>query len=646
MSSVSTRRAPKSQGGLARLVSKFENLGASKTPQDIGSAGEVRHGSIPASRFSDAQPVQENTRDGAFGSSKTLASPSLAPTSTTRGQLKTPLRDSRAGTTANTSSKVGKLMSRRGLAVADMRRLFERGNDKTVTSNVARTTTYEPKRVALPTTATECNDHKPLSLASSPMKASSTVNEAGTLANRQEDEGIVPDLDSIHRHVEHPEYLPRPLTSPDRSFRTPGESRAAIEDSKSTWQRNEPRFKLQGGVFLDKTPSPLKSMVVTDVGTWRPKPFDTSEVVLDSENGNLRHDGRYLVNSFERVRGDGPELLEDVQPGVTLCYPCRDAVLSSMTYTDGDAKELLNDKQPLLQNKAEQVERAIGPSLETPPRPIISQQGSVRPASTQDGPQPPRSGTLSGNGRRLKETIGLFESMSNQANREDGLRHIRKVSSSPTLQRTAATKSKLARDNLEPETTRTGDVPSPPRLLSPIEDRPPQPYTRSPGVDSASSQASDIKPLLYTKPAMIKTKRHKKHFGSLFRSEWRRKAKLRSEGGGKQSFPVQRQGYNIDGEGGFDFEQKYHRISCDETWTDGSEASSTTHEPMMPHRHPSLRLLRRRLMSRSHGLFVSEAQCTLEQPQPVRDNELRNLTSLGSLFRERMAALRARAQTE
>ncbi|QYS95557.1 hypothetical protein H0G86_002844 [Trichoderma simmonsii] len=228
--------------------------------------------------------------------------------------------------------------------------------------------------------------------------------------------------------------------------------------------------------------------------------------------------------------------------------------------------------------------------------------------------------------------------MSHQANRDDIFGNIPKISSSPTFQRTAATKGKPASDKLERAAAKSEDVPPPPRLLSPIEDRPPRPYARSPGVDSASSQASDIKPLLYTTPSMIKTRRHEKHFGSLFRSGWRRKAKLRSEDGA-----VQRQGYNIDGEAGFDFEQKYHKISCDETWTDGSEASSTTHEPMIADRHPSLRLLRRRLMSRSHGLFVSEAHCTLEQPQPVRSNELRNLPSL---FRERMAVLRARAQTE
>ncbi|KKP04615.1 hypothetical protein THAR02_03305 [Trichoderma harzianum] len=553
MSSVSTRRAPKSQGGLARLVSKFENLGASKTPQDIGSAGEIRNDPIPASKIPDAQPVRKNARDRVVGSSKTLAPPSLDPTIATRGRLETPLKDSHAGTTATPSSKVGKLISRRGLAVADMRRLFERGNDKTNTSNVARTTTYEPKRVASPTTTTECNDHKPLSLADSPMKGSSTTNEASRLANGQEERDIVPDMDSIHGHVEHPEYLPRPLTSPDRFSRPPGENKAAMEDNKSTWQRNEPRFKIQGGVFLHKTPAPLKNMVVTD-------------------------------------------------------------------------------------NKAEQVERAPRFSLETPSRPVTSQQASVGLTSTQDGSQPPRSGILSGSSRRLKETIGLFESMSHQGNRDDRLGNIPKISSSPTFQRPAATKGKLASDKLERAVVKSEDVPPPSRLLSPIEDRPPRPYARSPGVDSASSQASDIKPLLYTTPSMVKTRRHEKHFGSLFRSGWRRRAKLRSEDGA-----VQRQGYNIDGEAGFDFEQKYHKISCDETWTDGSEASSTTHEPMIADRHPSLRLLRRRLMSRSHGLFVSEAHCTLEQPQPVRSNELRNLPSL---FRERMAVLRARAQTE
>lgn len=205
--------------------------------------------------------------------------------------------------------------------------------------DVARTTTYEPKRVASPTTTTECNDHKPLSLAGSPMKGSSTTNEASRLANGQEETDIVPDLDSIHGHVEHPEYLPRPLTSPDRFSRPPGENKAAMDDNKSTWQRNEPRFKIQGGVFLHKTPAPLKNMVVTDVGTWRPMPLDTSEVTLRSEDGDLRNDDQHLAHSFERVKGDDPELLENLQTGVTLCYPCRDIVLSSMTYTDDDAKE-------------------------------------------------------------------------------------------------------------------------------------------------------------------------------------------------------------------------------------------------------------------------------------------------------------------
>lgn len=129
----------------------------------------------------------------------------------------------------------------------------------------------------------------------------------------------------------------------------------------------------------------------------------------------------------------------------------------------------------------------------------------------------------------------------------------------------------------------------------------------------------------------------------MIRSDWRRKTKSSSEDGGQHSFLVQRPGYNVDGEGGADFQQEYRAIPCEETSINGCEASSTKQKPGIGDRHPSLRLLRRRLISRSHGLFVSQAHCTLQQPQPVRGKEIRRLTSL---CRERMAALRARAQTE
>ncbi|EHK23994.1 uncharacterized protein TRIVIDRAFT_200313 [Trichoderma virens Gv29-8] len=649
MSAVGTRRAQASQGGLARLVSKFENLGASKPPQDIGSAYEARDYPTLASKFPDAPLVQENPRDKAVGASRTVTSPSLAPMSAsiaTQDRLEPRLRSSHVVDTATPLSKTGKLISRRGLAVADMRRLFEQGLDETANSNVARTATYEPKRITSPTVTNECSHHITASHAKAPMKGPSVITEVDALVKPDlQEERDVPDLASIHRHVEHPEYLPRPLASPDRSSRHLLESQVGIEDSKSTWQRNEPRFKLQGGVFLHKTPSPLKNMVVTEIGTWHPKACDTSEAVSHPEGRSLRSDD-------QRRKADDLELLENLQPGVTLCYPCHDAVLSSMTYTDSYAKEPrgpplpLSKSVPSQQSKVSNLRRKFDsalPSPQTPPRPIAARQGSERQAFTQDGSHLLRSGNFSAKDRRLKETIGLFESMSHQANREDRFGHIPKISSSPTFRRTAASKSKLAGDAPEQAVIKAWDGPPPPRLLSPVANGPPRSYNRSPGMDSISSQASDLKPLLYTKPSMIKRNRHGKNFGTLIRSDWRRKTKSSSEDDGQQIFPVRRQGYNVDGEGGADFEQKYQEISREETWTDDSEASSTIQKPSIADRHPSLRLLRRRLMSRSHGLFVSQVHCALEQPQPVRGKELRSLTTL---CRERMAALRARAQTE
>ncbi|KAL7951967.1 hypothetical protein V8C42DRAFT_356982 [Trichoderma barbatum] len=567
MSSVSTRRAPLSQGGLARLVSKFENLGASSnSPQDIAAAThETRDHPTLTSRFQDAPSVQEKERDNAVRESRTATSPSLAPiraSLVTYSQLETPVRKTHVGKTATPSPKVGKLILRRGLAVADMRRLFERGLDESAASNVVQTATYDPKRAASPTITKEDNDNKTFSLAGSPMKGSSFITEAGILAkpDLHEERDIVSDLVSIHCHVEHPEYLPRPLASPDRSSQHPGESRIAIKDSKSTstWQRNEPRFKLQGGVFLHKTPSPLKNMVVTEIGTWHPKPCGALEVVSVSENRNLRSDEQGLA-SLKSGKRDDLELLENLQP------------------------EPRESRSPLL------------PTSKSVP----FQQSKVS------------------NLRRKFD--GAFSS-------------------------TAATKSKVASDKQQEQATaRAWDAPPPPRLLSPVENGPPRSYNRSPGMDSVSSQASDIKPLLYTKPSLIKASRHRKKIGEMIRSDWRRKAKSSSEDGEQRNFPVQRKGYNVDGEGGAAFEQKYQEIPCEETWTDGSEISSTKQKPIIADRHPSLHLLRRRLMSRSHGLFVSQAHCMLEQPQPVRGKELRRLTSL---CRERMAAMRARALTE
>lgn len=139
MSSASTRRAPPSHGGLARLVSRFENLGASsKSHQDIGAAQAARDHPTLISKSPDASLVQQETRDNAAEASRTVVSPSLAPTGAslaTHGRLETSVRDSHIDSTATPSSKVGKLISRRGSAVAEMRRLFERGLDDNAASS-------------------------------------------------------------------------------------------------------------------------------------------------------------------------------------------------------------------------------------------------------------------------------------------------------------------------------------------------------------------------------------------------------------------------------------------------------------------------------------------------------------------------------
>ncbi|KAL7929543.1 hypothetical protein V8C35DRAFT_324991 [Trichoderma chlorosporum] len=667
MSSVSTRRAPTSRGGLARLVSRFENLGASRPPQGLESAHEAPEQPTSTYKFSDSSMAQEKSKDEAVEASEIPAPPSLAPFSAsqaTKNRLGSSLGKSQAGVTVTPTSKVGQLISRRGLAVADMRRLFEQRLDDTDTSNVARTATYEPKSVALPSTTNECVDHKAPPLASSSMERSSVINETGIKVrpDLQEERDAASDLVSVRCHVEHPEYLPRPLVSFDSSPQRPMDSKGSAEDSSSTWQRNEPRFKLQGGVFLHKTPSPLRNMVVTEIGTWRPKTGDTAEAVSHSEHGNMGNSEKSLANSLERGKGDDLELLKNLQPGVTLCYPCHDAVLSSIACTGSDAQELRESKSsllplsksvpfqqskvsnlrkkfdnalpssPLLQNKAETVETTPSFSSETLLRSIASHLGSVRLASAHGGSQPLHSGNYSSKARRLKETIDLFESLSHQDNREDKLGHTPKISSSLTSPETAVSKSNSDAEKSEKIADGAGDgagdVTPRPMLLSPVGNEPPRSYSRSPGMDSVSSQASDIKPLLYTTPSMTKTTHQRKRLGMFTRSDWRRKAKASSENGRQKSFPVQRPGYNVDGEGGAGFEQKYREVLSEDTWMDESEASLIDQKPNIPGRHYSLRLLRHRLMSRSHGLFVSQAHCTLEQPQPVRGKELRNIASL------------------
>lgn len=116
-----------------------------------------------------------------------------------------------------------------------------------------------------------------------------------------------------------------------------------------------------------------------------------------------------------------------------------------------------------------------------------------------------------------------------------------------------------------------------------------------------------------------------------------------SEDAAPHGYPEQRRGFNVDGEGGFDLQLQHGADFCEEMSTNACESFPAKHRLSIVDRHPSLRLLSRRLMSRSHGLFVSQAHCTLQQPQPVRGGEIRRITSL---CKDRMAALRARPRTE
>ncbi|KAH6605572.1 hypothetical protein Trco_004725 [Trichoderma cornu-damae] len=485
-----------------------------------------------------------------------------------------PVKQNHDGNTATPASGVRRLIPRRGSVVADLRRLFERELDENAAS-----TTYEPKHVASPTTINECNDHKTLPIANSPGKGPSMLGtlavKAGSPAksDSQEERDVVPDLVSLRSHVEHPEYLPRPLASPDRSSRRSDESNLAGESKKSggIWKRGaEPRFKLQGGVFLHKTPSPLKNMVVTELETWCPESYEPSpDVASRSESGNMRSDRKAQKNSYlEHGEGAEPDLPEShLQPYIPLCHPCQDALLSSSTtHAAGDPTELRRSEGPSLptsrsapshQSKVSNLRRRFDNSLpssasmpllwkrhprtdtandERPPaqegkaakatnlasrsnpdmppsRSASSLKGPARQTSRLDGSVPTHSREASTR-RGLKETIGLFESMSHQTNGEDRFRHIPRASSSPTFLKSVAAESGLASD-WQPEKTEAKDRdPSPSsRPLPSAESETLRSNSRSPGRESiGSSQASDVKPLLYAKPSAAKASRHRRSF--------------------------------------------------------------------------------------------------------------------------------------
>lgn len=111
----------------------------------------------------------------------------------------------------------------------------------------------------------------------------------------------------------------------------------------------------------------------------------------------------------------------------------------------------------------------------------------------------------------LKETIGLFESMSHQNDGEDLFDYIPKAYTSPDiLQSGIPNGSPFQQKQHGQMAAKAWDVTPTPRLLLPLEDRPPRSYSRSPDMDTISSQASDVKPLLYTKPSTLKASRHRR----------------------------------------------------------------------------------------------------------------------------------------
>lgn len=140
MSAVNSRRAPPPQGGLARLVSKFENLGASS--KRIRSEGVTYE--TPSRAFVESSstkvPSIDKVQDDA-GTSKAATSPSPAPASVPpsnrddAAQSGPVIKDIHIASDATPSLKPKRPLARSGSVVAEMRRLFERGSDERTASS-------------------------------------------------------------------------------------------------------------------------------------------------------------------------------------------------------------------------------------------------------------------------------------------------------------------------------------------------------------------------------------------------------------------------------------------------------------------------------------------------------------------------------
>lgn len=214
--------------------------------------------------------------------------------------------------------------------------------------------TYEPKRGASPTT-NECTEQNAPYCANSCAKGSPKTEvlpaDVGHLDESYLQEGKDSVLDLIPFHVEHPECLPRPLASPDRSSRRSEESGVGVKSKTSVWQRGtETRFKLQGGAFQHKTPSPLKNMIVTGIGAWYPKACNTlPEEVPRSESEIMKNDLKDADNlSLSRRAGAEPDLAEHSLPDAPLQAPCQDIEPLLTAHTTSDPKKLHQLKSPSL----------------------------------------------------------------------------------------------------------------------------------------------------------------------------------------------------------------------------------------------------------------------------------------------------------
>lgn len=158
-----------------------------------------------------------------------------------------------------------------------------------------------------------------------------------------------------------------------------------------------------------------------------------------------------------------------------------------------------------MKNEAATVNSISRFSSEPPLRSTPSRQTPARYTSKVDGSLPTHSMATSAK-RELKETIGLFESMSHQTDGEDKFDHIPKAYESPIFLDSNGRSSN--------ERQLAWNVTLTPRLLSPLESGIPRSYSQSPDIDTLSSQASDAKPLLYTKPSALKASRYTRGFVS------------------------------------------------------------------------------------------------------------------------------------